>query len=113
MSQQSEAGPQGEPTLDAVVAAERTLDERLAQARQQAELRIQQAATAAQERIASRRQQIAAQVAQSLESRKRQFDDQLAAEARQQESEVVQMTAGLEPLQKSLSARILAEVLGL
>jgi predicted phage-related endonuclease len=113
MSQQSDVEPQGGPTLDALVIAERALDERLAQARREADLRVQQAAAAAQERIVRRRQQIVAQVAQALESRKRQFDDQLGGEARQQEYHVAQLIAALEPLQKSLSARILTEVLGL
>ena len=113
MSQQSETEPQGEATLDALLDTERALGERLAEGRREADLRVQRAGAAAQERIAHQRQQIATQVAQSLESRKRQFDDRLADEVRQQEHHVTQLSAALEPLQKSLSARILTKVLGL
>ncbi len=113
MPEPSEPKPQGESTLDAVVAVEQTLNSRLAQAREAAESRVQEALASVQQRAVIRRQQIAERVAQSLEEARRQFDLQLAGEAQQREQHIVQLTAALEPLQRSLAARILAEVLGL
>ncbi len=112
MAQQPQPQPCEGATLDALVATEQRLEERLARARADAQTRIQQAQEAAKRRLSAARKAIADEAARRLEDRKRQLDAHLAREARELEDRIADVMAAMGPLRKQLCERMLGEVLG-
>jgi len=97
--------------LDALLDAERDLDERLAEHRRRAEARLHEARVAAEERLAGERQRLAAAEVLRLEEARRLFDAELAKEMRLKQEELAQTLAALDDLGNQLCERLLAELL--
>jgi len=112
MTHQAEAAVSDEASLDALLEAERRLDQQLEEARRQADQCVQQAQAAAQQRLGRARQQMAADAARRLTEGQQAIDELLAREAQARDHELARTWTGFEAFRAVLCARMLAEVLG-
>ena len=112
MTHQAEAAVSAEPSLDALLDAERQLDHQLEEARRQADQCVQQARAAAQQRVDRARQQLAADATRRLTEGQQAVDELLAREALARDQELARTWTGFEAFRAALCARVLAEVLG-